>query len=239
MAISYEPELLLARDQGAAARLRRRDRPDAADLADARWARRRLTSPAELRGKSVGTAGIPYQAAYLKTILQRAGVPPRASSRSTSASTSCRRCSPGGSRRRSARSGTTRASSSRASGKSPSILRMERLGVPTYNELIVVARQDGRCADARRRDARASCAALGRGYQLPRDDPRRGRRRAGQGQPRPRPRPPAREVKATLPVFFPADAASPSAGRTRAVGRLRRLDAPQPAPSRPPNARAR
>ncbi len=34
-----------------------------------------ITSPAQLRGKRVGDAGIPYQHAYLQTILQRAGVP--------------------------------------------------------------------------------------------------------------------------------------------------------------------
>ena len=49
----------------------------------------------DLAGKRVGTAGIPYQSAYLKTILAKAGRRPRARSRRpTSASTSCPRCSP-------------------------------------------------------------------------------------------------------------------------------------------------
>ena len=34
-----------------------------------------ITKPQELRGKKIGDAGIPYQQAYLKTILARAGVP--------------------------------------------------------------------------------------------------------------------------------------------------------------------
>src|SRR5207253_1854304 len=38
--------------------------------------RKRIHSAADLRGKRVGTAGIPYQAAYLRTILERAKVPP-------------------------------------------------------------------------------------------------------------------------------------------------------------------
>ena len=54
LAISYEPELLLARDQGLQARRGRRDRPEAADLDDR--ARRQGTSRsvAQLTGKRVG-----------------------------------------------------------------------------------------------------------------------------------------------------------------------------------------
>ena len=79
LAISYEPELLLARDKGAT------------DLvAVAALVQKPLTSlmsigkhpirdPRQLAGKRVGTAGIPYQSAYLKTIAQRAGVNPGSS----------------------------------------------------------------------------------------------------------------------------------------------------------------
>ena len=35
-----------------------------------------ITKPEQLAGKTVGTAGIDYQSAYLKTILQEAAVPP-------------------------------------------------------------------------------------------------------------------------------------------------------------------
>ena len=35
-----------------------------------------IDDPAQLKGKTVGTAGIPYQSAYLKAILARAGVDP-------------------------------------------------------------------------------------------------------------------------------------------------------------------
>ena len=35
-----------------------------------------VRKPAELEGKKVGTAGIPYQDAYLKTILKTAGADP-------------------------------------------------------------------------------------------------------------------------------------------------------------------
>src|SRR6185312_2435177 len=35
-----------------------------------------IRSPEQLRGKRIGTAGIPYQSAYLKTVLDAAGVDP-------------------------------------------------------------------------------------------------------------------------------------------------------------------
>ncbi len=75
LAISYEPELLLARDKGAEL------------VAVGALVQKPLTSlmavgkagvrtPQDLRGKRVGTSGIPYQSAYLKTILETAGVDP-------------------------------------------------------------------------------------------------------------------------------------------------------------------
>ena len=88
VAISYEPELLLARDKGEPLVAVARDRAAAADLD--RLARRPSTSPArpQLRGKTVGDAGIPYQHAYLKTILeQRRRAAAARSRRSTSAPT--------------------------------------------------------------------------------------------------------------------------------------------------------
>ena len=76
LAISYEPEVLRARDRGLKV------------VSVGALVQRPLTSiialpaagvhrPADLRGKKVGTAGIDYQHAFLQTILERAGVPPR------------------------------------------------------------------------------------------------------------------------------------------------------------------
>jgi len=73
-AISYEPEVLLARNQ---------DQPlvSVAALvqepltAIVSIGKKHITTPAQLRGKRVGDAGIPYQHAYLETILAHAGVP--------------------------------------------------------------------------------------------------------------------------------------------------------------------
>ena len=76
VAISYEPELLLARDAGAHNL-----------VAVGALVQKPLTSlmalpgsgvktPADLAGKRVGTAGLAYQSAYLQTILKKAGVNP-------------------------------------------------------------------------------------------------------------------------------------------------------------------
>ncbi len=75
MAISYEPEVLIARDQGlkvvSIAALVQRPLTSIIALPD-----QHVKKVADLKGKKVGTAGIPYQAAELKTALQNAGVDP-------------------------------------------------------------------------------------------------------------------------------------------------------------------
>ena len=75
MAISYEPELLLARDQRlklvSVAALVQRPLTSIIALPSSR-----VSKVADLAGKTVGTAGIPYQTAELQTALQSAGVKP-------------------------------------------------------------------------------------------------------------------------------------------------------------------
>ena len=108
----------------------------------------------------------------------------------------------------------------RRAAASPTILRMEKLGVPTYNELIFVARREDLDAARRveaaplparhRRAARSCCArdpAVGVDALLKADP---GLDAGLQTD----------VVEATLPVFFPTDTdASRSAGRTRTSGR--------------------
>src|SRR5271165_4834395 len=75
LAISYEPELLLARDQGlklvSIAALVQRPLTSIIAPGD-----QHVATVGELAGKTVGTAGIPYQAAELRTALLSAGVNP-------------------------------------------------------------------------------------------------------------------------------------------------------------------
>ena len=137
--ISYEPELLLARDKGS-------------DLVSvAALVQKPLTtlmtldgsihSPADLAGKRVGTAGIPYQTAYLQTILRNAGVDPATVDETHVGFNLVPAML---SRKVDATLGAFwnyEGTDLRRRGRKPTILRMEKLGVPTYNELIIVARR--------------------------------------------------------------------------------------------------
>ena len=71
LAISYEPEVLRARDKGlnvvAVGALVQRPLTSIISLPKAE-----IRKPADLEGKTVGTAGIDYQSAYLRTILLEA-----------------------------------------------------------------------------------------------------------------------------------------------------------------------
>ncbi|HEY0517160.1 MAG TPA: ABC transporter substrate-binding protein, partial [Solirubrobacteraceae bacterium] len=73
LAISYEPELLLARDKGlplvSIGALVQRPLTSIIALRS-----KRVKSVADLAGKRVGTAGIAYQKAELQTALEHAGV---------------------------------------------------------------------------------------------------------------------------------------------------------------------
>ncbi len=73
LAISYEPEVLLAHEKGldVTAIGAVVDRP----LTSMIWLKKSgIKGVAGLRGKTIATAGIPYQDAYLKTILARANL---------------------------------------------------------------------------------------------------------------------------------------------------------------------
>ena len=75
LAISYEPELYLARDQNlplvSIAAIVQEPLTSIISVG-----KHKITQVAQLRGKTVGDAGIAYQHAYLDTILRHAGVPP-------------------------------------------------------------------------------------------------------------------------------------------------------------------
>jgi putative hydroxymethylpyrimidine transport system substrate-binding protein len=73
LAVSYEPEVLLAREQGlpvkAVAALVSRPLTSLISLPEAG-----IAGVSDLRGKTIATAGIPYQSDYLAAILERAGL---------------------------------------------------------------------------------------------------------------------------------------------------------------------
>jgi putative hydroxymethylpyrimidine transport system substrate-binding protein len=164
LAISYEPELLLARDEGAdlvaVGALVQKPLTSLMSLGD-----RAITRPQQLADKRVGTAGIPYQSAYLRTILENAGVDagtvkevnvgfnlvPAMLSKKVDATLGAFWNYEGVDLERRKRK--------------PTILRMEDLGVPTYNELIFVAARDSLDEEGASR-LRRFLRATARGHEL-------------------------------------------------------------------------
>jgi putative hydroxymethylpyrimidine transport system substrate-binding protein len=138
LAISYEPELLLARDKGQ-------------DLVSvAALVQKPLTSimsldkgfkgPKSLKGGTVGTAGIPYQSAYLKTILGKANVP-EDSVKEVNVGFNLVPAMVG--KKVDATLGAfwnVEGVQLKQEKKDPTIIPVDEAGVPTYDELVLVGR---------------------------------------------------------------------------------------------------
>jgi putative hydroxymethylpyrimidine transport system substrate-binding protein len=201
LVISYEPEVLLARDKGAdvvaVGALVQKPLTSLMSLGD-----RAITRPEQLAGKRVGTSGIPYQSAYLKTILEKAGVDP-ASVDETNVGFNLTQAML--SKKVDATLGAFwnyEGVDLQRRGRKPEILRMEDLGVPTYNELVFVARRDD-LDQAGASRVRRFLQATARGYQQLRESPETGvdaLLKADRGLDRDLQ---TAAVRATLPVFFP------------------------------------
>jgi putative hydroxymethylpyrimidine transport system substrate-binding protein len=169
--------------------------------------KRDVTAPKDLRGGRVGTAGIPYQSAYLTTILQRAGVP-RDSVKETNVGFNLVPAML--SKRVDATLGAywnVEGVQLAREGHRPDIIRMEQVGVPTYDELVLVARKD--TLAARGDDVRAFVQALARGYEAARADPAAATDALVKAAPDLDRGFALASVKASLPAFFPADASKP------------------------------
>jgi len=160
LAISYEPEVLLAREQGldVVAVGAVVDRP----LTSLIWLKKSgIGGVAGLRGKTIATAGIPYQDAYLETILARADLTPD-DVKTVNVGYGLLPALVGG--RAQAMLGGFRNVEGvdlRLRGKNPVVTPVDRLGVPTYDELVLVARSDRLEEDAEA--TRLFLGALARG----------------------------------------------------------------------------
>jgi putative hydroxymethylpyrimidine transport system substrate-binding protein len=207
LAISYEPELLLARDQGqklvAVGALVQAPLTSVMSIG-----RRAISDPKELAGKTVGTAGIPYQSAYLKAILAQAGVDP---AQVKEVSVGFNLVPAMLSRKVDATLGAFwnyEAIELAQQRRRPKVIRMEKAGVPTYDELVIVAREEDLRENGGAR-VRRFMRALGEGVRALRKDPESGITpllRANRDLDR---RLQEASVKATLPVFFPSDSSKP------------------------------
>jgi putative hydroxymethylpyrimidine transport system substrate-binding protein len=206
MAISYEPELLLARDQGlrlvSIGALVQRPLTSIIALPGHHVAR-----VADLAGKRVGTAGIAYQAAELRTALQAAGVSP----------TSAHEVNVGFNLIPAMLSGRVDATLGgfwnyeaiqlRLMHKRPLVIPVDRAGVPVYDELVLVVRE----ADARSRgqDLRAFLQALTRGEREVRADPAAAASLLEAADPSLERRLQLESIRQTIPATEPAQAGEP------------------------------
>ena len=199
-AISYEPEVLLARNRGeplvSVAAVVQRPLTSIISLR-----RRHIGTVAQLRGKTVGTAGIPYQSAYLSTILQHAGIP----------TGSVRQVNVGFNLVPAMVSGKVDATLGgywnyeaiqlAQAGRRPNVIHMEQAGLPTYDELVVVVRKA--TIINRTSLVRRFVQALGRSYEAVRSDPQAAVRALVHANPSLAPKLQQASVDAVLPDFFP------------------------------------
>ena len=202
LAISYEPEVLRARDQGlsvvSVGALVQKPLTSIISLP-----RAKIRRPADLEGETVGTAGIDYQHAYLETVLGDAGVKPA----------SVNERNVGFSLTPALLTGRVDAvlgafwnyegTGLRLRGKKPQIIRIEDAGVPSYNELVLVANEDALERDGDK--IRAFIGAVSRGTRALRRDPRGAIDGLLEANPDLDPKLQAAVVDVTLPLFFPPE----------------------------------
>jgi putative hydroxymethylpyrimidine transport system substrate-binding protein len=201
LAITYEPELLLARDKGqkvvGVGALVQRPLSSLISLNG------KVKSPRELDGKTVGVTGLPSDEAALRAILAHAGVDRRrVKSVEVGFNLVPSLLSKKGVDAILGAYWNVEAVQLARQHKDPSVIRIDEAGVPTYDELVFAAREDylGEKGEVVRRFMQA----LARGAEAMRNDPNtavdalvaankdldRGTEVA--------------QVRKTLPVFFPA-----------------------------------
>jgi putative hydroxymethylpyrimidine transport system substrate-binding protein len=198
LAISYEPEVALAHEQGldviAIGALV--DRP----LTSMIWLQKSgIKGVGDLKGKTVATAGIPYQDAFLKTILSRAQLSP-SDVRSVNVgfgllpallSDSAQAMLGGFS--------NVEGVDLRQRGKDPVVTPVDKLGVPTYDELVLVANR--RSLEAEPDKFRLFMAALQRGTDAAMKQPNAATKAVLEANDGLDPKLTEAEVEATLPLL--------------------------------------
>jgi putative hydroxymethylpyrimidine transport system substrate-binding protein len=202
LAISYEPEVFRAHEIGLSvvsiAAIVQDPLTSIISLPKAK-----IRGPRDLKGKTVGTAGIDYQTAYLETILAEAGLN----------TDSVKERNVGFNLTPALLTGRVDAvlgafwnyegTDLRLRGKRPQIIRMEDAGVPTYNELVLVANEDALERDKGK--LRAFIGALSRGTRDLRENPDEAIDGLLEANPDLDPELQRAVVKVTLPLFFPPE----------------------------------
>ncbi|MEX2107578.1 MAG: ABC transporter substrate-binding protein [Solirubrobacterales bacterium] len=206
LAISYEPEVLLANEKGldvvAVGALV--DTP----LTSMIWLKEsKIGGIADLRGKTIATAGIPYQDAYLETILARANLSP-SDVKSVNVGYGLLPALVGGNAQ--AMLGgflNVEGVDLRERGKDPVVTPVDKLGVPTYNELVLVAQRQRLEEDPEA--IRLFLAALARGTAAAVASPNAATDALLESNPDLDPKLTRAEVEATLPLLEPSNGGRP------------------------------
>jgi putative hydroxymethylpyrimidine transport system substrate-binding protein len=202
LAVSYEPELLRARDQGlkviSVAALVREPLTSIMSLP-----RAKIRSPKDLEGKRVGYAGIDYQQAYLRTILLNAGLDPNSVKvRDVGFNLSPALLT----KKVDAVIGAFwnyEGTDLRLRKRKPRIIKVDDAGVPTYDELVLVANESALERDDQK--LRAFISALSRGTRDLERNPKAAIEGLLDANPDLDPKLQREVVKVTLPLFLPPE----------------------------------
>jgi putative hydroxymethylpyrimidine transport system substrate-binding protein len=206
LAISYEPEVLLAKEQGldvlAVAALVNRP------LTSMIWLKKSgIAGVAGLRGKTVATAGISYQDAYLKTILGRAHLSP-SDVKTVNVGFGLLPALVGG-QAQAMLGGFSNVEGVdlRLRGTDPVVTPVDELGVPSYDELVLVGQRERLEEDPQK--VRLFLAALARGTTAAAKNPQASAKALLEANPDLDPKLTKAELAATLPLLDPARGGHP------------------------------
>jgi len=200
VAISYTPDVLLARNQNiplvSVAAIVQEPLTSIVSVGS-----QNITTAKDLRGKTIGTSGIPYQSAFLETILRHAHVPV----------SSVRQVDVGEGLVPAMVSGRVNATLGAYWNyeavelaqlhKSPNVIRMNEAGVPSYDELVFVVRRATIVNHAPL--IRRFVQAVARGYRAARANPVQATRNLVHMNPGLKYRLQLASVLVTMPAFFP------------------------------------
>ena len=202
VAISYEPEVMLARDHKqtvlSIAALVQQPLTSLISIGS-----KHIRSPSQLRGKTVGTAGIPYQTAYLHTMLRHAGVPVNSVKQVDVGSNLVPAMLTG---RVDATLGgywNVEGIQLRQQHKKPNVIPVSRAGVPPYDELVLATTEMYFAKHVSL--LRRLVQAIGRGYYAVRSDPSQGISALESADSSLDPTLTSASVRASLHAFFPSN----------------------------------
>jgi putative hydroxymethylpyrimidine transport system substrate-binding protein len=206
LAISYEPEVVLAREQGldvvAVAAIVNRP------LTSMFWLKKSgIKGVADLKGKTIAYAGIPYQEAFLETILGRADLT-LSDVKAVNVGFGLIPALVGGSAQ--AMLGgysNVEGVDLRERGKKPVVTPVDELGVPTYDELVLVANRERLEEDPEK--LRLFIAALQRGTDAAVEKPGEATAAITEANNDLDPKLTRAEVEATLPLLAAREAGRP------------------------------